>query len=247
GGRRAIFAPGRQLSVGCKDFPTLARTGLHAPEELESVTTITGRSLTDINRIAQPKQISTAGFLAEGEDLISVLEADNETVRAMGLTHPDLARPLHHVWNLILAEVKQGHSAARSHRIQAIVYFGQTIRLTTGSSRGYQESLFHDEIIGNSQIWLERDLTSSDLEFLRDSYPELPKATRDRLVKRLMHIHTGEMVAFYIQRYGFYEGHTDYRADPVALAWIFGLRTLQQIEAALPGQLPRLLVEEWPD
>ena len=30
----------------------------------------------------------------------------------------------------------------------------------------------------------------------------------------------------------FYEGHTDYRADPITIAWIFGLRNIEQIEAA---------------
>jgi hypothetical protein len=246
-GHRVLFGPGRQLSVGCKDFLTLARTGLHAPEELASVTTITGRPLADIDRLGQPGQISTAGFLAPGENLISVLTADNETVRALGLTHPDLARPLHHLWNLILAEVSHGHSAARSKRIPLIFYGGHPIRLETGNSRGYQESLFEDEIVGNSQIWVERDLTREELSFLRRVYPLLTDVERKKLIERLTRIHTGEMVAYYIQRYGLYEGHTDYRADPVALAWIFGLRSLQQIEEALPGQLPRLLLREWTD
>jgi hypothetical protein len=38
-------------------------------------------------------------------------------------------------------------------------------------------------------------------------------------------------------RYGFYEGHTDYRADPIAIAFIFGMRSLEQIEAAFDGRL----------
>ena len=42
-------------------------------------------------------------------------------------------------------------------------------------------------------------------------------------------IHTGEMVPFYIMRYGFYEGHTGYRADPIAIASIFGLRSIEEI------------------
>jgi len=45
------------------------------------------------------------------------------------------------------------------------------------------------------------------------------------------------MAPYYIMRYGFYEGHTDYRADPIAIAWIFGLRNLEQIEAAFQGRL----------
>jgi len=42
--------------------------------------------------------------------------------------------------------------------------------------------------------------------------------------------------------YGFYEGKTPWRTDPVALAFVFGLRTLQQIEAAFPGRLYEVLM-----
>jgi len=45
------------------------------------------------------------------------------------------------------------------------------------------------------------------------------------------------MLPYYIMRYGFYEGHTDYRADPIAIAFIFGMRSLEEIEAAFEGRL----------
>ena len=61
------------------------------------------------------------------------------------------------------------------------------------------------------------------------------------LVKRLSHILTGEMEPYYVMRYGFYEGHTDYRVDPVAIAFIFGLRSLEEIEAAFPNRLHEIL------
>ena len=48
-----------------------------------------------------------------------------------------------------------------------------------------------------------------------------------------------------IMRYGFYEGHTDYRADPIAVAWIFGLRSLEQIEATFEGNLYNILVQHF--
>jgi hypothetical protein len=61
------------------------------------------------------------------------------------------------------------------------------------------------------------------------------------VLARLGSVHTGEMAAYYITRYGFYEGHTDYRADPLALAFIFGLRSIQELEAAFPGALDATL------
>lgn len=42
-------------------------------------------------------------------------------------------------------------------------------------------------------------------------------------------------------RYGFYEGHTSWRVDPIAFAFIFGLRSLDEIEAAFPGRLYKTL------
>ena len=50
-------------------------------------------------------------------------------------------------------------------------------------------------------------------------------------------LHTGEMVPYYINRYGFYEGHTDFRADPVAIAFIFGIRSLEELHQAAGGDL----------
>ena len=42
-------------------------------------------------------------------------------------------------------------------------------------------------------------------------------------------------------RCGFYEGHTAFRIDPIAIAFIFGLRSLDEIEAAFPGRLLEIL------
>jgi hypothetical protein len=63
-----------------------------------------------------------------------------------------------------------------------------------------------------------------------------------RLIKKLSDIHTAEMAPYYIMRYGFYEGHTDYRADPIAIAFIFGLRSLDEIESVFKGKLYKILM-----
>ena len=46
-------------------------------------------------------------------------------------------------------------------------------------------------------------------------------------------------------RYGFFEGHTEWRTDPVALAFIFGLRTVGELEAAFPGRLLEVLTDHF--
>ena len=91
---------GRQLDLDGKDFPTLARTGLHSEIELEATRSITGRSVAEITVSALPGRSSGAGFIAHEEDILSVLRGDNAIVRRLGLTHPDLARALFHFFNI---------------------------------------------------------------------------------------------------------------------------------------------------
>ena len=54
---------------------------------------------------------------------------------------------------------------------------------------------------------------------------------------RLSNLDFSEMLPYYIMRYGFYEGHTGYRPDPVSISFIFGLKSLEQIDKNLGGQL----------
>lgn len=66
-------------------------------------------------------------------------------------------------------------------------------------------------------------------------------AERETMTGRLTRLRTGEMEPYYIMRYGFYEGHTEYRVDPIAIVVTFGLKPLTEIEKALPGELDRAL------
>ena len=125
------------------------------------------------------------------------------------------------------------------------MYNGVKVCLKGQGTRGWQESLFDDEILGMYQFELWRKLTSEEKAFLSHRYAHLSDIQMAELVKRLTQIHTGEMVPYYIMRYGFYEGHTDYRADPLAIAWIFGLKDLEQIEAAFPGKLYHVLTQRF--
>jgi hypothetical protein len=58
---------------------------------------------------------------------------------------------------------------------------------------------------------------------------------------RLTRLRTGEMQPYYIMRYGFYEGHTEYRVDPLVMAVVFGLKSVTEIEKAFRGELDRVL------
>ena len=56
------------------------------------------------------------------------------------------------------------------------------------------------------------------------------------------------MAAYYIQYYGFYEGHTEYRADPIKLAFLFGLKLIEELYEAFGQQLyGRIIAHHLPD
>lgn len=235
------YGKGRQLEVDASDFPTLARTGLHSEIELDQIKTITGRSIAEITEIGRPERYSGAGFMSHDEDIISVLRGDNRLVTQLGSIHPQMAKPLFHVFNIILTVKKD----SKRGNIGGVLYNQRKIYLKFGGAKGWQESIFNDEILGYWQIEMWRDLDKEEKAFLSREYSNLTDEHMAQLIKKLSHIHTGEMAPYYIMRYGFYEGHTDYRADPVVISFIFGLRSIQEIEAAFKGNLNKVLTEHF--
>jgi len=237
------WGKGRQLQVDAGDFPMLAQTGLHSQAELSQTKTITGRSIAEITELRRPGRSSGAGFMSHDEDIISILKADNRLVTELGLTHPQMARPLFHIWNMILKDVELERLGRYWDHIDYILYNGKKVSLKAEGTRGWQESLFDDEILGMYQIEICRELNQDEKAFLQKEYPRLNDQQMTELFKKLSYIHTGEMVPYYVMRYGFYEGHTDYRADPITIAWIFGLKSLEQIETVLDGRLYAVLTQ----
>ncbi len=234
------------LEVDKEDFPTLAQNGLHSEIELDHTRWITGRSIAEITDSGRPGGSSGAGFMSQEEDIISVLKGDNRLVRKVGLTHPQLAKPLFHVWNMIRwIYAKNEHVGRTISDIEYFLYNGKQVRLLHAGGRGWQNSIFNDEILGMYQIELCIELDEAEKVYLHEKYPELNNAQLTEFLKMLSYIHTGEMVPFYIMRYGFYEGHTDYRADPIALSLIFGLKSLEDIEEAFQGNLFGELTEHF--
>jgi hypothetical protein len=152
-----------------------------------------------------------------------------------------MAKPLYHVWNMILRD----YELKKLGRFweHCVLYNEKKVFIKAEGSKGWQESLFDDEILGVYQMEIWRELDPEEKAFLSLKYPDLTVAQMAELQKKLSYIHTGEMVPYYIMRYGFYEGHVDYRADPVAISFVFGFKSLQEIEAAFPGRLDEVLTE----
>lgn len=234
------------LAADAADFPSLARTGLHAEAELAGAKSINGRPIAEINEEARPGRLSTAGFLAEDEDVLSVLLGDNRLVRTLGLTHPRLARPLLHMWNLILQEQRHARGAwnGGSHAwvyFDHFLYNGRRISYQAHFTKGGQKSPFGDGFDGGAHVFLRREIEPAEAKFLEVRYRRLGPQKFEALKGLLFGLTSGEMEPFYIVRYGFYEGHTEWRVDPIAIASIFGLRTLHELEAAFPGRLTDVL------
>jgi hypothetical protein len=177
--------------------------------------------------------------MAEDETIMSVIYADNQTVKKLSLRHPDIARPLFHIWNISREFENFSIDTVTGERLEvdAMVYNGHRIKMKIAGSRGWQESIFNDEILGTGHIEISRGKNSKELEFLEENYAHLSKDQFGKLQKMLFNIYTGEMVLFYINRYGFYEGHTEYRVDPIAVVLIFGLKSIEDVHEACGGDL----------
>lgn len=241
----SLYGKDKQLEINSVDFPALTRSGLHNEIQLSHKRKITGYPVNMINFIARPGQLSYSGFIAEDEDILSVLNSDNDMVKKMQLTHPEMAKPLFHIWNIILNEIKQGMWRRSWDNIRYILYNGLRIKLKAVETKGWQVSIFQDEIQGRFDISVQRDLSPEEDKWLKDQYKYLTESQMQKMITKLSTIHFSEMVPYYIMRYGFYEGHTDYRADPIAIAFIFGLRNPDEIDSTFNHDLHSKLTDHF--
>ena len=234
----------QQLIVDSLDFPALVKTGLHAEDELHQTRSITGRSLAEITRLGQPGALSQGGFMAEDENILSVLMADNRIVKKLGLTHPQLAKPLFHVLNMMDTDLEIGRWNMARHRWENIQYFyyhGQKVQVEAYDTKGGQQSIFDDAIEGAFYIKIWREFEPDEIEYLKKNYSDLTADQFTQLCTLLSSFNTGEIQPQYIMRYGFHEGHTFWQTDPIAITFIFGIKDLIEIEARLGQDLFNIL------
>ena len=175
--------------------------------------------------------------MAENETILSVILGDNQIVEKLKLTHPDIARPLFHIWN---ASWMMGQQES-DLKLQSVKYNNNLIDIDITGSRGWQESIFNDEILGSGHINIHGSLSGEDNRFLKDHYQDLSRKDLDSLKNMLTNIHTGNMVLYYINRYGFYEGRNEYKPDPLVIAYMFGLKSIEEIHDASGGNLFKYL------
>lgn len=244
--KKSQWGKGNQLEVNAKDFPSLANTGLHSDKELDGAQSITGKSPAEITKNGHPWNMSAEGFLAADENIISVLKGDNVLVKSLGLTHPQLAKPLFKIVNLILEHRKYYLKKIRPYEdIDYIIYNEKKVYLKWGGEKGYQHSIFNDNILGYYVIDLYRELNPEEIAYLKSKYSHLNDEQMKEFITQLSHIHTGEMVPYYIMKYGFYEGHTAWRADPIAISFVFGMKSLSEMDRLLEHDLYTSLIQHY--
>lgn len=240
------FCP--QLIIDIEDFPELGKKGLHSEKRLDQIETITGWSLDTITLLGQPNGLSQDGFMAQDEDILSVLKGDNHLVKKLGLTHPHLAKPLFHVLNMMDGDIELNRWNMAKHRWENIPYFyyhKQKVFVDAGDTKGGQKSIFNDGIMGAFHIRIWREFNKHEMIFLENHYSHLSDAKLTELKTLLGQIFTGEMEPQYIMRYGFYEGHTSWRTDPIAISFIFGLKSLEELDGIFKGKLYEVLTEHF--
>jgi hypothetical protein len=237
-----------QLIVDTADFPLLAQAGLHSEERLNQIKSITGRSIDKITELGRPDGLSQAGFLAQDENIIAVIKGDNRIVSQLRLTHPQLAKPLFHVLNMVDTDLSLNRWNMAKHRWENIQYFfynNCTVFVEAEDTKGGQKSIFEDKIEGGFYIKIWREFDKEEIKLLKDRYRHLPASKFDSLKTLLSFINTGEIEAQYIMRYGFYEGHTFWRTDPISISFIFGIKTLAEIEKVFEGELYEILTNHF--
>ena len=234
-----------QLFIDIEDFPALAKTGLHDPDRLLDKVTITGRTVAEITRLGQPGSLSHGGFMAEGEDILSVIYGDDQLVRKMGLTHPKLAKPLFHILNMMDMDLSLNRWNMARHQwenIKCFYYNDHEVHIEAYDTKGGQQSIFDDGIEGSFHIKIGHELDEKEMAFLKKHYDQLSDEEFELFTQKLTRLNFGEMQAQYIMRYGFYEGHTFWRADPIAIAFIFGFTDLKELHRLFKGKLDEKLM-----
>jgi len=240
----------KQLIVDTLDFPELAHTGLHSEAGLDTIQTITGRALGKITMLGRPNGLSQAGFMARDENIISIIKGDNSLLVKLGFTHPQMAKPLFHVLNMMDADLSLNRWNMAKHKWENIRYFfynNHEVFVEAEDTKGGQKSIFNDGIEGAFYVKLWRELNPDEINYLKDRYASLTEDNFKDLISKLSVMHTGEMEPQYIMRYGFYEGHTYWRTDPIAIAFIFGLEHLQELDNILENNLYHFLTKHYTD
>ncbi len=238
----------KQLVVDTLDFPDLAKNGIHSEDQLDQIRTITGWSLDTISYLGRPEMLSHGGFIAEDEDILTVIRSDNLIVKKLDLTHPELAKPLFQILNMMDMDLSLDRWNMAKHQwdnITSFYYNGNIVYVEAYDTKGGQRSIFNDSIQGAFHIKLWHEFNDKETEYLNQHYANLSEEEMEEFKTRLGFLNIGEIQPQYIMRYGFYEGHTYWRACPVAISYIFGFKSLEELDKLFKGDLFKMITNHY--
>lgn len=160
----------------------------------------------------RPDQASSEGFIDHNDSLLEILSEDDTFVKAMQLTHQEMAHPLLYAMRLGEMFGLDSFGRTNSHALE-YCYGGQNYKLYGGSYLGSQNSPFNDGLWGKTDFTIERDGKTFSFS---------------------------ELTALLIYYYGFYNSKTSsyeysdggrkvsanrYRVDPQEVIDFFGIKS----------------------
>ncbi|MEI7690840.1 MAG: hypothetical protein WCI63_04435 [bacterium] len=110
---------------------------------IESLKTINGISISDLEESMRPHRLSKAGFLGPNDSLIDTLVKDNDYVLDQGLTHQEIASMLRYA-----VAIADGNYGAEFLYKEARLHVGEA------QFRGFQDSPFEDGTRTDKVYWL---------------------------------------------------------------------------------------------
>jgi hypothetical protein len=206
--------------------------------------TITGLPIKDLERLARPQRrpdlkLSNDGFILENTGLKELLLEDNRSVRAMGLSHQQVAEPLIQAIDAFQESWLRGDpvESGVEFTIDGQVYtvrgqgmMDSSLAGLTASSKSKKDSNFQpywkektaeERKTGHycRSGWLGSGLQGTP--FNDDLYTDLVIQITNPNGQKLVVDGITPHMAY---RYGFYQGNPSYRTEPKKIAEFFGLK-----------------------
>lgn len=176
----------------------------NSDEAIQHLTQINNITIAELENRARPcayskwPSCSSAGFLSKSESLINRLILDNDFVHAAGLTHADLAQPL-----TIMRTLPEAYCQMNDPSFPlsggTCLWNGMSFTVEFTPYFGHQESIFDDGLSSSVDVKVTNTATGQVITY-------------------------AEILAPYIQQYGFYEGDTPYRLPPEMIIQMFRIQ-----------------------
>ncbi|MBP9682619.1 MAG: hypothetical protein KBD76_14540 [Bacteriovorax sp.] len=126
---------------------------------IRTLKSLNGISVSELEKTMAPENGSPngslTGFLASGESLLEVMDAQNETVKKLGLTHGKLVEPLQ--------IIHEAYDKKWINNGVSFLFHNYNFTLQVRQDSGSQESPFYDDIPKTGRICILHNLSIGEL------------------------------------------------------------------------------------